>query len=86
MPDEQLAATWISLAERPPPVSKGRHRLLVWFILEDWPTPVMGWYLGDDKVQLVARNRGLQLGLELEAVTHWRPFDEAALEEFERVT
>lgn len=86
MQSDTSNVTWISLDERPPPVSApfpAPRRCWCWFRLECHDRPALGYYLGDGRVRLLGHAHVKQRELELERFTHWRPFDETALAEAE---
>lgn len=82
MPEPPSPATWISFSERPPPCTPAgaRRRCWVYFKLLDGTTKL--GYLTDDGVRLMG-DRGPLMRL-FDVATAWQPFDQDALEEFER--
>lgn len=82
MPEPPSPATWICLSDRPPPCTPAgsRRRCWVYFKLLDG-SQALG-YLTDDGVRLMG-DRGPNRRL-FDVATAWQPFDQAALEEFER--
>lgn len=78
------ANTWISVAERPPPVSDPKARRKCWcFFRSELGNDKLGYYAGNGVVHFGGSTGQAQLQFALEKFTLWQPLSERDLEEFE---
>jgi hypothetical protein len=83
MPESKYQSTWISLAERPPPATLTKPRLLLRFRTKVTQEIEMGYYLGDGKVRILGHHIGRQLPLMLDEMEAWMPVNAEQLQEIE---